>query len=239
MTRDQQIKWLSDVSPADWIAPRLHPFLADTGSVVPEGFEAYCRIFHPLRKHRPPAASRTWAELAAENGRIVHPEMQLHMISHPVGARPEVYNLGDYINELDWGSVPLPERAELVDVLSSETTTPDQCWFCVWDGYGGLEAGSAGRVRHPHRDYLLYTGPIDLAFAELDLRPEQSPNLWWPDDRAWIVVTEIDYAWTYVGGSTGLIDRLLTNDVLEVLPTKLTDSPFVDGDVVNARLDED
>ena len=33
-----------------------------------------------------------------------------------------------------------------------------------------------------------------------------------------------------------LIGRLLASDVLEVLPTKLTDSPFVSGDVVNTRL---
>ncbi len=51
------------------------------------------------------------------------------------------------------------------------------------------------------------------------------------------MVTEIDYAWTYVGGPRSLIDRLLANGVLEVLPTKLTDSPFDSGDVVNARLD--
>jgi hypothetical protein len=145
MARDERITWLTDVSPADWIAPRLHPSHIDTGSVVPEGFEAYCRIFHPLRKHRPGAASRTWAEVAAENGRIVHPEMQVHMVSHRVGATPERYDLNDYINELDWGSLPLPERSELVDVLSSETTTPDRCWFCIWDGYGGLDAGSGGR----------------------------------------------------------------------------------------------
>jgi hypothetical protein len=85
MARDGPITWLSDVSPADWIAPRLHGFNMDTGSVVPEGFEAYCRIFHPLRRHEPGATSRTWAEVAAQKGRIVHPEMQLHMISHAVG----------------------------------------------------------------------------------------------------------------------------------------------------------
>jgi hypothetical protein len=92
-------------------------------------------------------------------------------------------------------------------------------------------------VRHPHREYRFYSGPIEFALADLDLRPGQSPNLWWPDDQAWIVMTEVDYAWTYVGGSKALIERLLANDVLEVLPCELTDSPFVDGDVVNARLD--
>jgi hypothetical protein len=35
--RDERITWLQDVSPADWIGPRLHDFCVDTGSVVPEG----------------------------------------------------------------------------------------------------------------------------------------------------------------------------------------------------------
>jgi hypothetical protein len=67
---------------------------------------------------------------------------------------------------------------------------------------------------------------------------EQSPNLWWPEDRAWFVATEIDYAWTYIGGSTELIDELLADDRLEVLPARLTDKPFYDSDTVNAALDD-
>jgi hypothetical protein len=83
---------------------------------------------------------------------------------------------------------------------------------------------------------MLYAGAIELALASLDV-PTVSPNLWWPDDRAWIVVTEIDYAWTYVGGSARLVERLLASNKLEVLPTKLSDKPFYSGDVVNARLE--
>jgi hypothetical protein len=66
--RLSRITWLSDVSPADWIAPRLHGFNVDTGLVIPEGFDAYCRIFHPLIRHEPGATSRTWAEVAAKKG---------------------------------------------------------------------------------------------------------------------------------------------------------------------------
>jgi len=61
----------------------------------------------------------------------------------------------------------------------------------------------------------------------------QSPNLWWPDDHAWIVATEIDYAWSYVGGSQHLIDRVVSDDLLEAMPVLLDDSPFWTGDTVN------
>jgi hypothetical protein len=74
---------------------------------------------------------------------------------------------------------------------------------------------------------MLYSGPIEAALASLDLPFDTpSPNLWWPEDRAWIVLTEIDYAWTYVGGTAAHIETLLASDTLEVLPTKLSESPL-------------
>jgi hypothetical protein len=236
---DEGITWLTDVSAADWIAPRLHPFNSDTGSVIPEGFEAYCRIFHPVEPEWPETRTRRWAEIAAENGRIAHPEMQFHKINRTVDTPLSLLRF-DREDGPRWGVLPLRERRELVELLRSETTTPGQCWFCTWEGFGFHDDLSGGRVRLPGRDYMLYTGRIELALVSL-YPPfdgdSSSPNLWWPEDRAWIVVTEIDYAWTYVGGSGSLVERLLANETLEVLPTKLSDKPFYDSDAVNARLD--
>jgi hypothetical protein len=167
------------------------------------------------------------------------------MISHPVGSTPRKYDVNDYINELDWGSLPLPERSILVEVLRSQTKTSELCWFCVWDGFGDLDlSGVSERVWHPGRSYALYRGPKEKALAPLSIGPNgyspsyrHSPNLWWPDDRAWTVATEIDYAWTYVGGSTGLIESVLATEGVEALPVQLTDKPFFDSDTVNAALD--
>jgi hypothetical protein len=237
MTVDKRITWQSDVSPANWIAPRLHPFTADTGSVIPEDFGAYCRIFHPVEPQWPETRVRGWAEVAAENGRIAHPEMQFHMINRPLGApAPLRFERGQ---GPDWGSLPPQERSHLIDVLRPETTTPEHCWFCIWDGFNAFDIETSARVRHPNRDYALFAGPIELALVSLDLpRETNSPNLWWPEDGAWIVATEIDFAWTYVGGSTRLIERIVSDDRLEALPAQLSDKPFYDSDVVNAALDE-
>jgi hypothetical protein len=176
--------------------------------------------------------------VAYEARRIVHPEMQFHMISRPVGQpAPEGYNPG---MGPSWGSLPVPERLALVDVLRPATTSPDHCWFCLWEGHGDLDdQGVAERVQLPGRDYLFYAGPVEMA---LESPPgleawDQAPNLWWPDDRAWCVATEIDYAWTYVGGTSRLIDRLLADERLEALPAHLTDQPFYDSDLLNAGLD--
>jgi len=77
-----------------------------------------------------------------------------------------------------------------------------------------------------------------VAVAPLDVPwNDQSPNLWWPDDHAWIVVTEIDYAWSYVGGSQDLIDSVVSDELLEAMPVRLDDSPFWTGDTVNVDVE--
>jgi hypothetical protein len=231
-----KIIWSRDVGRAEWIGPRLDQSWQNIGSVVPTGYEAYCRIFHPVaaKGDEPP---KTWAEVAATNGRIAHPEMQFHKISTPVGTE----FFGRYVRGvgLEWGSCPRPIREALVDVLSGETTTRDQCWFCVWDGFGGIDYdGPSDRVSFPLRDYALYGGAIELALEPLDdFSDEASANLWWPDDRAWIVATEIDYSWTYVGGTSALIEKLIRREDLEVMRASPADKPFYGSDTLNEALD--
>ena len=67
------------------------------------------------------------------------------------------------------------------------------------------------------RSYLLFRGTVEDA-ARLDLGYGfRSPALWWPEDRAWFVHTEIDALSTYLGGSRALIDNLLGDQTLESL----------------------
>lgn len=61
-------------------------------------------------------------------------------------------------------------------------------------------------------------------------------NLWWPEDRSWCVATEIDFGWTYVGGSQALIDAVVTCVDLEALPARVTDAVTFAGDTVNGAL---
>jgi hypothetical protein len=49
----------------------------------------------------------------------------------------------------------------------------------------------------------------------------QGPNYLWPEDRNWIVVTEIDGFSTYVGAPREAFDRILASPVLETFPTEL------------------
>ncbi len=224
------MEWRTDTHAAEWIAPRLHPFATDVGSVIPVGYEAYARIFHPV-----PLASggfERWSDVAERNGRIAHAEMQFHLIDTPRGEKaPADYPSIWSGTRPEWGSLPLETRRALVERLQVE----GDVWFCVWDGLGGLDdQGVEARVELPGRSYLLYRGPIATALESAVEEWDRSANMWWPDDRAWFVSTEIDYAWTYLGGPAQLIDDVLGEPRIEALTASVTDKPFYDGDRLNA-----
>ncbi len=93
-----------------------------------------------------------------------------------------------------------------------------------------LPAGvrSGPRVRLPHREYLLYTGPAEEVTAPARLGDglpgeDQTANLWWPDDQAWCVASEIDLGWSYLGGPAGLIGQVLADPRIEALPASPDD----------------
>jgi hypothetical protein len=211
--------WLRDVTPAAWIGPRLHPFAQDIGSVVPEGFAAYARLFHTVEVDRD--RRERWSDVAARNGRIVHSEMQFHMIAAPRGETPSVRHQGGHRPRT--GTLLLEQRRILVEHLRRATATPDICWFALWEGFGGLDDRVISeRVELPKRSYLLYSGTIERVLESPDPVFDLSPNLWWPEDRAWFVATEIDFDSTFVGGDDRLIAALVTDERLEVLPIALS-----------------
>ena len=93
-------------------------------------------------------------------------------------------------------------------------------------------------MRAPGRDYLLFHGPIDAITAFLARDGHfwgHSPNIWWPEDRAWCVETDIDLFDTYVGGSRECIEAIMSNPDLEALPTTLDARLDLGGDIINAR----
>src|SRR5262245_24652576 len=61
-----------------WIRGRLHPFAQDVGSVIPPGFEAYARVFHPPSRVAPDGTTTPvrWRDIATANGRSIREEMQ-------------------------------------------------------------------------------------------------------------------------------------------------------------------
>ena len=231
---------------SDWIAPRLAPWEGDYTAtvVVPAGFEAYARVLHPAQVPEHGDRLVRWAEVAAWSGMPLRPDAQFHSIALPPAApgEPPPYH-GQGPRD---GSLHVPDAEVVARILRRWTATPEDCWFCVWDGYGWESASSFGPVREaprvqlPHRGYLLYQGPVEAALTlpGLDGTFGQCPNVWWPADRAWYVASEIDLPWTYIGGPRGLIDAILADDRIEALPAAPDDRVSRVEDWVAAWIDQ-
>jgi len=249
---------------ADWIGPRLHPFAAhDVGSVVPTGFAAYARILHPAwMPLEPKPIEVRWSEVAAWSGSVIHPEVQFHAIQPAPGREvgPSPWSGEPQLGTLSAGQVAA--LAGLLANHTSSAGSCRFCLWEGY-GYLGepgvawqtavfvpgprplrwlrLRAArlrlrrrkprnvSGPRVTLPDRAYLLFTGSVDDAAGW-----EDGPNLWWPDDRAWCVASEIDLPYTYVGGSTEVIAEILGHPALEALPADLGDGVTYDSDKLNS-----
>ncbi|MBX6389924.1 MAG: hypothetical protein IRZ08_13170 [Frankia sp.] len=224
---------VTDVSPADWVVAGTIGDWGTIGSLLPAGFAAYARVLHPAGLGE---RAVSWAEVARGNGRVAHPAMEWAAIAdssrHPRGAtQPGLWDA-----EPTQGSLPVPQAARLAHLLARHTTTADRCWFAVWDGFGALAVPTAGipKVHLPGRDMVLLTGPLSAVTTSLAHPPwDQRASLWWPDDRAWCVATDVDLMSTYLGGSQGCVDDLTGDDQLEAMPVPLDQRVTWDSDEVN------
>jgi len=88
------------------------------------------------------------------------------------------------------------------------------------------------KVGSPQRQYYLATGPLAAAHEPVD-HSDRTASLWWPEDRAWCVATEVDLSWTYVGGSQECIASILAHPGIEALPAELSDRVTYNGDRIN------
>jgi hypothetical protein len=238
----------SHVSSADWIRSRLtgnDPRVSlRVGDVVPDGYERYIRLFHPVCTGD---ELLTWQQIADSTGARFHP---LAYFGHLLGDRAE--ELGSQVFP---GALQYRQLSRLVAVL--RPWTPDaSCWFAYSEAAGGdldlflplvatqaswssaEQAAAAFRVWD--EDYLLLTGPLEAVLPqsrpELGLEPDYpilSPQLWWPADRSWIVVTMTDLQYTLIGASAGLAAALLSDTELETAEVDWLDDISVAGDHVN------
>jgi hypothetical protein len=223
-----------DTSAGAWLAEAFARRSLDTvAALVPARFEAVARVFHPaVRYVGDEDVEVPWASVAAANGTVVHPLMQWGSVTGSM----EYFENDD--QDPLWhgaparGHLPVPVAERLTEVLAPHTTTPDVCWF-------GVRQGGAVIADHPtltlgDREFWLINGSIELATVNFAAEPfEQSANLWWPADRAWLVATDIDLVSTYVGGTAGCIAELLARPDLEAVPAEPKQRVTWDADQVN------
>lgn len=209
------LRFTRESEPADWLRASLRTFGADVASFLPGHFETYLRIHHPFGSGIDGDADQeSWAEV---NG------APLAEITDAAEAERLAYRGGRY-GQAIFGRMPprLPEV--LIEHLRPATSTPHQCFFALWDGHGDspVPRRLEPSLQLPYRDYHLFAGPIEGAAVDLagdSILFPLCPNLWWPADHAWCVATEIDFAWTYVGGSRACVDALLGDPRIEGVET--------------------
>ena len=226
-------------------------------SVVPRGFAAYVRVFHPVWS---PSGLLRWSDVARRTGRTMHPLAQWKQIS------PDA----DGAKVPPQGEPPSEVLIPLVSTLRGFTPNPSQCFFAIWDGWGQLHSGSftsfrfAGQPKgvatpveqfvseredeasgFPRfelepgtgRPYLLGSGPLEviLEIAEGSVyeRPGVPVAMWWSSDHSWFVSSEIDFDSTLIGGSEELCGELLANQELEALEVPPNGALDESGDNIN------
>jgi hypothetical protein len=163
-----QMHLATTTEPALWIGERVHPFAQDVGSIIPSGFAAYARVFHPAYRvgRDGTRAPVRWRDIAAANERSIQAEMRCLDISCEP-ARFSRHQKQPWDQQPQSGRLPYEIAERFVALLSRHTSTPESCW--------------------------------------------------WPEDRAWCVATEIDFTWTYVGGTRECIQQVIDDPELEAL----------------------
>lgn len=108
----------------------------------------------------------------------------------------------------------------IIEVLARHTTTPDECWFAVWEGNTALDdiRDTAPTAAIAGYDYFLLKGPVSRAADTLE---GLSPNLWWPSDHTWCVAQHFDFPCAYLGGSTETVSDILALAEVESRPVRV------------------
>ena len=230
---ERGLRMVGEVDAGQWIVDRVHCFDHTIASLLPPDFPAYARIFHPAATadDRPVR----WSEVAAANGTTAHPVMEWGSI---VGSWDLPNQPGVWDDEPARGSLPPPTARALAAILSRFTGTPEVCWFAHWEGSGNVSAPSDyRRLPMPARDMVLFTGTLAMADTQFGATKQfptgMSAHLWWPDDHAWCVATDIDLMTTYLGASAECVAAVLAAADLEALPVRTNQRVTWDSDTVN------
>jgi hypothetical protein len=250
-----------DTAPAGWIADRVLPWNRDVGTrvcaFVPTGYEAYVRVFHHAEERvGTESIRRRWRELAQRSGRHMHPAVQFDRFGWPYPPQEGSLDLHEATALVSMlrAHTATPTSCWLaiwngLGQLTGQVSTRVarqrgvRAWLqrrrAVNDNRFGPphDLAAAPTLSLPSREYFLYHGPIDVV-PRFEHMPGhlQTPNMWWPDDRAWFVATEIDFNSTLVACTRGCaVTLLLPDGGLEVMEVSAETRLDIDGDTVNVR----
>jgi hypothetical protein len=106
-------------------------------------------------------------------------------------------------------------------VLGEHTHTPDDLYFCMWDGWGTPPAlRGMPMVTVPHRSYFLFSGSL-ADFADWGDVPPRA--FIWPADHAWCIALDVDPHYAGIGAAPETIAQLVAHATLDVVPADPTE----------------
>jgi hypothetical protein len=248
-----------------WIKPGLGGEFGAVTLQVPAGFEAYARIFHPaLDAEWNPVTWAEVAKFCGTTVHpemqwqaiVGLPRHQNLEDSKWPGEEPE-------IGEMDIST--LDALCEVLAAHTEDPAHCffGLCVIESWeDAFGKAELRGHRLLELPlGRDHIVLEGPLSAVDQIVDERsggltfsfgveggpkpskeeiaevepPRASPNLIWPADHSWLVVSEVDFDSTLVGGSAELIQAIVRSPGLEGLQVEPTTSLAEGADKINVR----
>ncbi|MFE4499755.1 hypothetical protein ACFRFQ_07805 [Rhodococcus sp. NPDC056743] len=139
----------------------------------------------------------------------------------------DVASAGDGLTESEQFTIVL-------EILSRYTSNPDDCYFCLWDGWGcEVISDDVPMVKIPNRDYWLFRGALtgwndwghDVQFDPRGAS-DADPAFMWPADHSWCVANDVDPDFAVIGGPAAAIELLIADpriDAVTVAPYSPTD----------------
>ena len=191
--------------PAEWVVERLQGFAVNVLSIIPSGFEAYARVFHPASKVTCTADMAQsiseplrWADVTELTGRTAHRTMQWANIqgSHPALNDYTKLKAGDvYIEPPEEGGLPLELSQTLWPIFERHTKTPDACFFAIREGFGGLPryVYEAPAFEIPDRRFYLFSASLQT--IEQSFYTGAEPTTTWVE-TLWLCFDEEEIAGT-------------------------------------------
>lgn len=123
----------------------------------------------------------------------------------------------------------------LLKLVAGATADPDDCYFCLWQGWGFAESahrwpsfGVPRGARPPARRYFLFHGSLSEAeiwgggspanagiWSPAEFSRGGAPAFVWPSDHTWCIAADIDPHWAGIGASAALIKGLISDRRLD------------------------
>ncbi|MFD4957654.1 hypothetical protein [Microbacterium sp. NPDC058389] len=158
------MEWTGDTAAGDWLREGIDvPWRGTMHDIVPRGFAAYARVFHPVTRERPVGRSWPtgrdprewddvanggvdvervrWADAAIAFGTTMHAGAQWHRLVRgdrdARGTEP-IDDGGWRYSEPQEGCLDPESVAVLAALAAAHTTTADDAYVAVWEGWGGI-----------------------------------------------------------------------------------------------------